>query len=197
VALEVFEAFGRYGTLLVDPPWSYEFATRKGPRQNDSPGVPARDGVQAKYECLTHDQLLALPVGLIAADDALLWLWATNKMLPKAFELVEAWGFDYKTMLTWIKKTVNGKTRAGMGYWMRGATEHVLLGGRGKVKPGVNNQPTFFEAPVERHSAKPDFVRDLAMRHGPGPCLEMFARKPYPGWEVWGNEVQSDLTLVV
>lgn len=207
------DLLGRYGTILVDPPWVYEFATRKGPRRNDSPGVvpslmPSGDthgwgqhsaltGVQARYDCLTREQLLGLPVDAIAAKDALLWCWATNKMLPLAFELVVAWGFDYKTLITWRKVTVNGKLRTGMGYWARGATEHVLLAGRGKVRPGINNLPTVFDAEVQAHSAKPDWIRDAALRHGPGPYLEMFARKPYEGFEVWGDEVETDIWLPV
>jgi len=103
--------------------------------------------------------------------------------------VMESWGFEFKNILTWAKVTRSGNPATGMGYWLRGATEHLLLGVRGKPKPLVRNAPTWFSSPVGRHSEKPVEAYRIIERVSDGPRLELFARRARPGWTVWGNEV--------
>ena len=122
-------------------------------------------------------------MGEIAADDAILWLWTTNAHLPHAFGIVEAWGFTYKTLLTWVKN------RIGLGDWLRGQTEHCLMSSRGHPRVILMNQSTGLFAPVREHSRKPEEFYTLVRELCPGPRLDMFSREPHEGFEQWGNEV--------
>lgn len=174
-----------YGVILADPPWTYTFATRK----SELTGTGWHGDAGNHYPTMTLDAIKALPVADWAQPDAMCWLWAVNPMLPAAFDVMAGWGFTYKTTLTWAKTGKNGRPAFGMGYWLRGATEHVLIGTRGKVKPGVRNAVSWFAAERQEHSRKPDYVHDLIETYHPGPYLEMFARRPRAGWDSWGNEI--------
>lgn len=176
---------GPFGTIVVDPPWTYTHSTRT----SEVSGTGWRGAAQRHYPTMTMDELRALPVAASAAPDSCCWVWAVNSQLQKGFDLLAAWGFTYKNMLTWAKTTGRGLPATGMGYWLRGATEHLLLGVRGKPTPRVRNAPTWFTAPVGRHSAKPDAAYSVIERVSPGPFLDVFARAPRAGWVVWGNEV--------
>jgi N6-adenosine-specific RNA methylase IME4 len=150
------------------------------------------------------EQICALPVAKVAADNAHLYLWTTNNYLRRAFEVVDAWGFQYITTLTWRKLG-----RQGLGQYFRGTTEHVLFCRRGcppyrTREDGKRAQGlTDFEAgayfdearPEDIHSRKPTKVHEWAELISPGPYLEMFARTARPGWQAWGNEAPSILTL--
>jgi N6-adenosine-specific RNA methylase IME4 len=105
-------------------------------------------------------------------------------MLPEAFEVLKAWGFRYKTMLTWHKTN-----RDCMGYWFRVCTEHVLVGARGNIKSFRSMDRTLFESPRGKHSEKPQAFFDIVEKVSDTARLEMFARRPRDGWTVWGNEV--------
>jgi N6-adenosine-specific RNA methylase IME4 len=132
------------------------------------------------------DDIKALPVP--AADRCVLFLWATVPLLPEAIEVMRAWGFTYKSSSTWVKD------KAGTGYWVRGIVEHLLIGRRGDVPaPAPGDQyPGVIEAPVGRHSEKPDIFAEHIARLFPNvPKLEMFARAVRPGWSVWGNEAPT------
>jgi N6-adenosine-specific RNA methylase IME4 len=129
-----------------------------------------------------------MPVAEMAAQDSTLWLWATVPLLPEAFAVMKAWGYRYKTMLTWHK--VNGH---GMGYWFRGHTEHVLLGVRGDVKAFRSKRRNLIENNVGRHSAKPDQIHEIIEELCQPPLLELFARRKRIGWTTWGNAVEGDL----
>jgi N6-adenosine-specific RNA methylase IME4 len=135
--------------------------------------------------------LAALAPDVPAADDSHLYLWTTNGFLRQAFDIVDAWGFTYKTCLTWCKPQI------GMGNWFRNTTEHVLFAVRGKQPTLQNNVPTHFEANRTQHSAKPDCFYDLVEQCSPGPYYEMFSRRQrrvqfgdHVGelWGVFGNE---------
>jgi N6-adenosine-specific RNA methylase IME4 len=136
--------------------------------------------------------LRALPIPSIAADNSVLWLWAVNALLDDALDLMEHWGFEYKNTLTWAKVTKQGdRPSVGMGFWMRGATEHLLLGVKGKPKPLRRNQPTWFSAPPAAHSAKPDEAYSIIETLTPGPYADIFARRERPGWTCWGDELHD------
>lgn len=179
------ESLGRFGSVVVDPPWAFTFSTRKSEAGNNG----WRGSTDRHYRNMSMQELKDLPVPDVAADDSVLWLWAVNALLDDGMELLAHWGFDYKNTLTWAKTTQAGKPFTGMGFWMRGATEHLLLGVKGKPKPLRRNQPTWFSAPPGKHSAKPDEAYRIIETLTPGPYLDVFARTERAGWTAWGDQV--------
>jgi N6-adenosine-specific RNA methylase IME4 len=134
---------------------------------------------------MSFDEIAKLPVKQIVMADAVLFLWVTNPLLPKQLAIMKAWGFEYKTLITWEK--TNGK---GGGYWFRGKTEHLALGVRGKVKSFRSMVDNIHRYPVSRHSEKPEGFRRIIEKVTPNlnPKLELFARHSSAGWDIWGNE---------
>ena len=122
----------------------------------------------------------------------MLFLWATNPLLPEALETMKAWGFKYKTMITWHKERCKG-----MGYWFRGHTEHILVGVKGNVKAFRSLEHNIKKLPVEKHSKKPDEFRQMieAVTGNLGNRIELFARNNHDGWDAWGNEVGSSVEV--
>ena len=179
---------GTYRTLLVDPPWAY----RTGQYPHHDSGQADRH-----YPTMTTDALAVLPVGDLAAEAAVLLLWGTWSHLPDALELLKAWGFAYVTGLPWIK--IAGGTDAsgnpgmlkpqyGIGHWVRGCSECLLIAKRGDMRPPTGDFVGLI-SPNFGHSRKPASVYDLAEQFG-GPYVELFARgMPRPGWTAWGAEV--------
>lgn len=166
---------GGFATILVDPPW------------------PLQSG-EKHYRTMSLARIKALPVGRLAARDAHLWLWTTNALLPRAYEVAEAWGFTVRSPLTWVK------FRLGLGgrYQLRNATEQLLFCTRGKAPLGSRSQPTWFNAPVTEHSRKPAEQFAIIERVSPGPYLELFARRRPESnqpWAVWGDQVASDIRI--
>jgi N6-adenosine-specific RNA methylase IME4 len=163
----------KYGCISADPPW---------PKQSGEP----------HYETMRLETIKQIGVGLQEhlADNAHCWLWVTNGILPQGHEVLKAWGFEYRSMLTWVKP------RLGLGVYLRNMTEHVLLGTRGKAPVQFRSQGTWLFAPIQDHSHKPEEFHKVVERVSPGPYLELFARRPFPGWDVWGNEVPSDIDLL-
>ena len=144
------------------------------------------------------EELAALPVSDLADTDCALFLWATFPQLPEALRLIRAWGFSYKTVaFVWLK--TNRKARTwfyGLGFWTRSNAEICLLATKGHPKRQAANIHQLIVCPVERHSKKPDEARDrIVALMGDLPRIELFARQETPGWEVWGNEVNSDIRL--
>ena len=147
---------------------------------------------------MSIEDLCALPVANIAAKDCALFLWATYPNLREAFAVIDAWGFEYKTVaFTWVKR--NKKSPGffvGLGYWTRANAEICLLATRGSPKRISKSVRQIIDTPIERHSKKPDEARDrIAELMGDVPRIELFAREKAPGWDVFGNEVQSDIIL--
>lgn len=177
---------GGFDLLMVDPPWS--FATRS------AKGVTAK-GAGGQYGLMSLDAIKALPIAqALAADNALCWLWATNPMLPQAFDVLAAWGFEFKTAGHWSKKTRHGKQAFGTGYILRCAGEPFLIGTRGRVRTSRSVR-SVIEGPVREHSRKPDEAFAEAERLMPeARRIEIFSRQPRPGWVGWGNEAQRFTT---
>lgn len=172
-AEDVAATGARFATIVADPPWDW----------GDEGDQDQLGRARPTYATLSFEQLLALPVENLADKDAHLYLWITNRSLPKGFALLERWGFRYVTCLTWCKPSI------GMGNYFRGSTEHVLFGIRGSQPLLKKNVGTWFQAPRGKvHSSKPDEFFSLVESCSPGPYLELFARKPRPGWKVWGAE---------
>jgi len=169
----------KYQIIYADPPWSYK---------NKRTGGTMQSGAANKYSTMSVGDICALPVSDISDRNSVLFLWATVPLLPEALEVMKAWGFKYKTMLTWRKIM-----SLGMGFWFRGQTEHLLLGVRGKVKAFRIQKPNFVQCKVGRHSQKPQEFRDLIEMASLQPRIELFAREKTDGWDVWGNEVDSDI----
>jgi N6-adenosine-specific RNA methylase IME4 len=166
---------GRFSVIVCDPPWSYE----KRPEDETSRG-------QTDYPTMTRGEIAGLDVP--AADDCILWLWTTNAHLldGSAHQVLGGWGFEPKTMLTWVKD------RMGVGDWLRGQTEHCILAVKGKPVVQLTNQTTVLHAPRREHSRKPDEFYALVEQLCPAPMkLEMFSRTRRAGWVCAGAEVDE------
>lgn len=189
------DQLGKYSVIYADPPWEY--------RQNGSVSN-IRGMANQHYPTMSTSALAALPVGDLATGDAMLFMWATFPNIDQALQVMKAWGFQYKTAaFVWVK--TNKKNHAtffwGMGAYTRANAEVCLLG----VRPGTRARAVvkrrdvhqIVSAPVDRHSQKPQIVRDrIVQLVGDVPRIELFARTASPGWAVWGNEVESDIDLV-
>jgi len=195
----------KYSIIYADPAWKYRDKAAAGKR-----------GCEFKYSVMDDDDICALPVKDWVADDAVLILWATWPKLFEALQVINAWGFKYKTCaFLWVKLnplaldwkkflkkycTVAGLKRLitvdafflGMGNWTRANTEFALLAVRGKPKRQSARVRQLVIDVRREHSRKPDEVRDRIVELcGDVPRLEMFARTSAPGWDVWGNEVEK------
>lgn len=164
-----------YKTIMADPPWDIE---QKGAR-----------GAIHHYDLMTLDRIKAMPVGDLVEENAHCWLWVTNATLRHGHDVLEAWGFTPRSILTWVKP------RYTLGVYLRNATEHIILGTRGKAPVQFHGQATWLFAPLQDHSHKPEEQYPLIQRVSPGPYLELFARRRQPGWDAWGNEIDSDLVI--
>ena len=142
-------------------------------------------------------ELKKLPVADIADDNCAIFMWVTLPMLKEGLDLLISWGFCYKTTaFVWNKIYANGKPYCGMGYWTRSASEICILGFKGKLERQNANVYQVITAPVTKHSEKPSEVRDRIVElMGDLPRIELFARQNTTGWDVWGNEVESDINL--
>jgi N6-adenosine-specific RNA methylase IME4 len=178
----------KFGTIIADPPWDYQAATRHDKKTRGY--VAYRDGEEL-YPTLKTKDLCKLPIADLAADNAVLLLWTTGPFVPDALEVVRAWGFTFKTMVYWGKLAKGGAVhRGGVGYWFRGACEPVIVASRGKsVRTG---EPGLYLSEKTRHSAKPNWLHEVSERHFSGPYLELFGRRERENWTVLGNEAPGD-----
>jgi len=175
----------RFHTVLADPPWRFENRTGK---------MAPEHRRLARYSTMTLDDIAALPVADVVAEPAHLYLWVPNALLPNGLQVLEAWGFKYKSNLVWHKiRKDGGPDGRGVGFYFRNTTEILLFGVRGKnartLAPG-RRQVNFMATQKREHSRKPDEQYALIESCSPGPRLELFARGPRKGWSVFGN--QSD-----
>lgn len=178
----------KYSIIYADPPWAY----------NDKMSGHSFS-LDHEYETQSKDWIARLPVGSIAADDSVLLMWAVSPQLPEALQVMSAWGFKYTTVaFCWSKKTVNGKEVSNLGRWTMGNVELCLLGTKGKPNKLRINKAIKQLVVAERtkHSKKPQEVRErITLLFGDIPRIELFAREKTRGWDVWGNEVESDIEL--
>ena len=181
----------KYNIIYADPAWSYD----------ENWGNAA---VKHHYETMSVKDIIDLPVKDIADDNCHLYLWYTNPFVREAHEVCDAWGFEYKQTLTWVKQYSNKKVETGLGYYFRGATEHILFGVKGKLprqRKDLKNLietdgHAVYEINSRRHSEKPDLFRDIIVQHsGDLPRIELFSRHKMNDWEVWGNEIEETTTL--
>lgn len=183
----------KYNVLYVDCPWSYD---------NKKTGRDMAYGADDQYSTMTIEDIQNMPVNNFTEKNAICFMWVTVPLLPEGLATLGAWGFKYKTMLTWDKE------KFGMGFWFRGQTEHLIVGIKGKVKPFRSHVRNIYRMKLGEHSQKPQYFRDiisqLVKRSFDKPeKLEMFARSrqgffpdyEYEGWDVYGNEVNNSITL--
>lgn len=171
----------KYKVIYADPPWSY---------RNKKTGGGHTSGAIQKYSTMSTDEICNMKIP--ANKDSVLFLWATVSLIEDAFKVMNAWGFKYKTMITWRKIM-----SMGLGYWYRGQCEHLLFGIKGKVKAFRMQEANFLQLKALRHSEKPNEFRQLIERSTKSlnPKLEMFARKKFSGWDVFGNEVKNSIEI--
>lgn len=169
----------KYQIIYADPPWQYS---------NKKTGGSLKSGSVSKYSIMTVEEICNLPVKNISSKNSVLFLWATVPLLPEAFQVMHAWGFKYKTMITWRKIM-----SLGMGFWFRGQCEHLLFGIKGKIKAFRLQKPNFVQCKVLRHSQKPEIFRQLienaTVKMIKQNRIELFARYRVEGWDAWGDEI--------
>lgn len=169
----------KYGAILADPPWAYEMRSEEG--YDKSP--------EAHYETMTARDIEALPVSYLASGSCLLWLWCTWPHLPQGLATMKAWGFTYKTGGSWTKTTRTGKRAFGTGYIFRTATEPFLIGTIGEPRYRSKSIRNLIESERREHSRKPPEAREMIGKLLPDVfCAELFARQPWAGNDVWGND---------
>jgi N6-adenosine-specific RNA methylase IME4 len=164
----------RYHVIYADPPWQYEHPISESRK------------IENQYPTMSLDDIVALPVSSIAADDSILFLWVTTPMARKGFAVMEAWGFEYRTGMVWVKPSI------GMGQWVRQRHELMYIGTRGKIPtPAAENKPdSVLEAPRLDHSQKPEEMYSIIESMYPDLLrVELFARVGREGWDSWGNQV--------
>lgn len=190
----------KFTTILADPPWPYESPRAivgNGGKGAENAANIIQVDVKAHYNTMSIEDMKALPVPTIVEDNAHLYLWTTNSFMVEAHEVAKAWGFNPKTILTWVKIRQDGTNLPSMktGYWYRSATEHILFAVRGKLRLQGEAAPTAYMLPRLPHSVKPDFFYELIEKESPGPYVELFARRLRSGWHSWGDQINSTINL--
>lgn len=178
----------KYQIIYADPPWSYKDKALAGNR-----------GAGCKYNVMDSNDIAKINVGGVLADrDCILFMWVTMPKLNECFDLIKAWGFEYKTVaFTWVKK--NKKSNSwfwGMGRWTRANAELCLLATKGNPKRICAGVHSVVDTPIQEHSQKPNEVRERIVKLvGDLPRIELFAREKVNGWDSWGDEIESDIKL--
>lgn len=177
----------KYNIIYADPPWTFKTYSEKGKVKS----------AERHYKCMSMDDIYALPVRDIAAEDCVLFLWVTFPMLEYGLETMKRWGFTYKTCaFNWVKRNKNKRNYGwfvGLGYWTRANSEVCLLGTRGKPKRVSKSVRQVCDARIGEHSAKPPEIRERIVKLcGDLPRIELFARQRADGWDAWGDEVPEE-----
>lgn len=179
--VDIFNTDKKYNIIYADPPWQY-----KDKKNND----PRLGGIT--YPTMKVTDICKLPTNKLQCKDCILFLWVTMPMLKEGLQVIESWGFKYKTCaFTWVKKNPkNDGIYSGLGHWTNGNAELCLLATKGKPKRVAKNVKQIVLEHRSRHSEKPKVVRDRIVElMGDLPRIELFARQHADGWDCWGNEV--------
>lgn len=186
----------KYKIVYADPPWSYNDKMKGHSFSLDH-----------EYQTQSKNWIKDLPVGTLADDDCVLFMWAVSPLLPEAFEVIKAWGFKFKTVaFVWNKKYPNGDDVSNLGRWTMGNTELVLLATKGRPQRVTKNIKQLVSDERTGHSAKPPIIRDLIVElMGDIPRIELFARpndqinlwgkNTFDGWDQFGNEADKSIVL--
>lgn len=178
----------KYQIIYADPPWSYKVWSKKGTGRS----------AEQHYPVMEKKDIQNLPIVNFADDDCVLFLWATYPCIEEALELIKYWGFQYKTVaFTWVKRNkVADSWFWGLGHWTRSNPEICLLATRGHPKRVSRGVHSVLDDRIMTHSQKPNSARERIVElMGNIPRIELFAREKTKGWDVWGNEVKSDIEL--
>ena len=185
---EDFQAFvgnRKFTTILADPPWQFQNRTGK---------VAPEHKRLTRYETLKLDEICAMPVKSITTEEAHLYLWVPNALLLEGIQVLQAWGFKYKTNLIWHKiRKDGGPDGRGVGFYFRNTTEMILFGVKGNMRtlhPG-RSQVNIIKSMKQEHSRKPDEQYDIIESCSPPEYLEIFGRGSRPGWTVFGNQADD------
>lgn len=174
-----------YGAILADPPW--QFTNRTGKMAPEHKRL-------ARYPTLSLQEIKEMPVSAVVADNSHLYLWVPNALLREGLDVMEAWGFQYKTNIIWHKiRKDGGPDGRGVGFYFRNTTEILLFGVKGRARtlaPG-RTQVNIIRSRKREHSRKPDELYDIIESCSLGPYLELFARGERNGWDQWGNEAEN------
>ena len=190
-----------YDVILADPPWAYEVWNKD---------TGSGRSAESHYPTMSLDDICALPIASLAADNCALFMWAVWPSIFDAQKVIEAWGFKYKTLaFEWFKMNTSGKGwHVGMGYYTRANPEPCLLAVRGSMPVAVHDERNtlttytdqMFGLPmvekVKEHSRKPEEqYRKIEALYPNMRYLELFARRQRPGWDVFGNQVKGSIRL--
>ena len=171
----------KYMTIYADPPWDIKLRGKYNNRKKQTQAMP--------YRTMSVDAIKSLNVDSIADNGCHLWLWTTNQTLPNGFEVMEAWGFKYLSPITWVKPQ-------GLGNYFQNRTQTLLFGYKKRcVFPLGRYKPTVINANIGKHSEKPEVFHDYIETISPKPRIELFARSKRFGWDVYGDEVCSDIEI--
>ena len=178
---------GTFGTILADPPWRFQNRTGK---------VAPEHQRLRRYTTMSLDEICAMPVAGNAAEKSHLYLWVPNALLSEGLDVLDAWGFTYKTNIIWFKvRKDGGPDGRGVGFYFRNVTEMLLFGVRGSLRtlsPG-RRQVNLVATRKREHSRKPDEMYEVIESCSPGRYLELFARAPRKKWVQWGDELDTYL----
>jgi len=178
-------SLGKFGTILADPPWKFQNRTGKM--------APEHKRLY-RYDTMSNEDILAMPIEEVALPQSHLYLWVPNALVENGLQVMRAWGFEYKTMLIWYKiRKDGGPDRRGVGFYFRNVTEIILFGVRGSLRTGQQGrkQENIILSQKRGHSRKPDEIFPIIEGCSPGPYLELFARQKRKGWDAWGNETDK------
>lgn len=179
---------GEFDTIIADPPWRFQNRTGK---------VAPEHNRLSRYPTMSLEEICHLPVSDHASDPSHLYLWVPNALLREGLEVMEAWGFTYKTNLVWSKIRRDGQPDGrGVGFYFRNVTEILLFGVKGKLRTASagRRQVNLFATRKREHSRKPDEIYEIVEACSPGRSLELFARVPRAGWTQWGDEIETYLS---
>lgn len=186
----------RYRTIVADPPWPYRDrgGLHSAPSHRPNSYSKPTSGVGS---AVRYGEMSIIEICQLCPDsdqNAHLYLWTTNAFMVEAHKVAREWGFEPKTIITWVKiRGSDGKPSMKQGHYFRGATEHIIFAVKGKQKLiGKCVRPTAYLSPRLPHSVKPEWFYELVEEQSPGPYLEMFARRKRRGWYSWGNQIDSD-----
>lgn len=177
----------KYNIIYADPPWCFKTYSPKGKEHKSA---------DAHYSCMNINDIYNLPIDKLAAEDCILFLWVTFPLLQEGLETIKRWGFTYKTIaFNWVKKNKKSDSLFwGCGFWTRSNSEICLLATKGKPKRISAGVHSVVMTHIEEHSKKPAEIRNkIVSLVGDLPRIELFARQKTEDWDVWGNEVESDI----
>jgi len=163
---------GKYFTLLCDPPWQYQ-------------NIGFDESAEQQYPTMSIEEICALPVQELIINKAVLFLWVTNAFVKEGLQVCEAWKFNYKTNLAWIKNS-----GPSIGWFTKSRHELLFIATKGEGVHPKEKHLSWFEAKARKHSQKPEVVYSMIEMMYSGPYIELFAREKREGWDSWGNELK-------